>query len=217
MKRAAAFLVLLAAPAWGQCEASRQKQADFKKDADAWWTRHRRDCTLCADGSACREGFERRDGGKKPFEAWRAGHAQTCAACGGLSCTIPDQTWIQSLADVKARHRERCRACEFDAIQCDAWRVALDDAKLRHAAWKRDHPATCDRCAPACDEWRRRAGDAARRAEEAVQKHKERCMDCRAGKVGCDRTAVLRQDGVKERIALWKAHETCPCLRTKQR
>ncbi len=211
MNLATAILLLSAAPAWAQCEASRQKQADLKKQSDGWWARHHRECTLCADGSACREGFEHRDAPKRLFEAWRAGHGRTCAACGPATCPLANAAWTQSLGDAKSKHREKCRSCEFDAVRCDAWRRALDEAKLRHEAWKRDHPATCDRCSPACAEWRVRAADSVRRHDETLQRHKDRCADCRSGKGDCDRPSSIRQDAAKERLALWKAHETCPC------
>jgi hypothetical protein len=218
MKLAAAFLLVLSAPAWAQCEASRQKESEVRKQAEAWWARHHRECTLCADGSSCREGFERRDGGKRLFEAWRAGHAQACAACGTLACPASEAAWAQVFADAKARHREKCRACEFDAARCEAWRAALEEAKLRHGAWKREHPAVCERCAPACPEWRARAAETARRHDEALQKHRERCAECKAASGACERPAGIRQDAAKERQALWRTHlETCACQRAPRR
>jgi hypothetical protein len=211
MKLAAGLFLLMAAPAWAQCESSRQKQADLKKESDAWWSRHHRECTLCADGSACREGFEHRDAPRRQFDVWRAAHGQTCAACGPATCPLSDAAWAQAHAEAKAKHRERCRACEFDPLRCELWRRALDETKVRHEAWKREHPATCDRCSPTCPDWRARATELSQRHDEAQQKHKERCAECRSGKGGCDRPAAIRQDSQKERLALWKAHEACAC------
>ncbi len=218
MTLAAVLLLLAPAPVLAQCEASRQKQADLKKESDARRARHLKECTLCADGSACREGFEHRDGGKRMFEAWRVAHGLACAACGASGCGVADAAWAQAQADVKSRHRELCRACSYDPARCEAWKRALDEARLRHEAWKREHPAACDRCSPDCEDWRRRAAELAKRSDETLQRHRERCADCKAGKGGCERPAAVRQDAAKDRASLWKAHlEACACSRGARR
>jgi hypothetical protein len=79
-----AILVLLAGQA--ACEPSKRKQGELAAEAEPWFSRHAKDCTLCADGSACREGFERRLAIRKAFESWRAGHAAAgCASCGAAA------------------------------------------------------------------------------------------------------------------------------------
>ncbi len=206
--------LLLLLPASPQCEPSRTREAEVRREANAWAVRHARDCTLCAGGSLCREGFEREQSVKRQLEEWRKAHAPACAACGLPRCAAAEGAWTQSLASGQQKHREKCPRCEFDAARCPAWRLALEDLKTRHEDWKRDHPAFCDRCGPSCDEWRRRAQEAALRHEDASRRHRDRCADCQKGSAACDRASQVRLEGSRDRLILWRRHvETCACSR----
>ena len=68
------FLALLAT-LQALCDPGQQKQGILAAEAAPWFSRHAKDCTLCADGSACREGWERRMSMRRAFQSWRAGHA----------------------------------------------------------------------------------------------------------------------------------------------
>lgn len=225
MKLAPAVLILLAsssveglaAPARAQCEAVRKKAADIKQETDAWAVKHNESCTLCAAGSSCREGFERREASRRQLEDWKKLHVLTCPACSSARCTAAESAWNQALAGAQAKHKEKCRRCDFDPVKCDAWSRAIDELKARHEEWKRDHPATCEKCAPPCEEWRRRALEITQKHEDILRKHRERCGDCPRSGGGCDRAGLIKQEWARDRLALWKKHaETCPCSRAPE-
>jgi hypothetical protein len=203
-------LVLATLLAIAPCEIAARRQSDLQNEAVSWSRKHNSDCTLCASGTWCREGFERHDGARRAFDSWMRTHSAACAMCmtGAPKCAAVEAAWRESVSAAEPKHRERCRGCDLDPMRCAAWKAALDDVRARHEDWKREHPATCERCAPPCDAWKRAALDASVRSDEALRKHRERCMDCQKGGTSCERPAALKAD----RVALWKRHaETCAC------
>lgn len=200
------ILLALCPPAAAQCDAATRAAADGQKALDAWTSRHKADCPVCSGGFTCREAFERQESARKKLEDWKKGHA--CPAC-SARCTAADLTAGAWTIEAQQRHRKECRRCEGD--RCAGLKAALDDVRRRVEAWKREHPALCDKCAPACDDWKRRAHAADQRHDDQLAKHKSQCGDCRTGG-SCERPAILRHDRDRERQALWKKHaEACAC------
>ncbi len=211
------LLVLLAAQA--VCDPGKRRQGELAAESEPWFARHAKDCTLCADGSACREGFERRLGIRKAFDTWRAGHAAAgCASCaavqpGSVRCAALEAQRHQVTSDAQARHKLKDARCDFDPAQCEAWKAAGEEVRRTLDAWKRDHAGTCERCVPDCDEWRRKSKEAALRADDAQARHRERCAECKAG--ACDRAGALKEDAARTRQTLWRSHtESCACAKT---
>ena len=210
-----ALLAALQAP----CDPAKRKQGELAAESAPWFSRHCAECTLCADGSSCRDGYERRASARRAFEAWRAGHAAAgCAACAaavgaGPRCSAVDGQKQALTSEAQARHRAKDAKCDFD--HCEGWRAAAEEVKRSLDAWKKDHAGACDRCAPDCEEWRKKVKEVASRAEESLARHRERCGDCKAG--GCDRAAVIKEDAAKQRQTLWRSHgETCACAKGKR-
>jgi hypothetical protein len=211
-----ALLAVLAAQS--VCSPGKLRQGELAAESEPWLSRHAKDCTLCADGSACREGFERRLAVRKAFDAWRAGHAAAgCASCAAVQpaaarCAALEAQRHLLTSDAQARHKLKDARCDFDPAHCDAWRAAGEEARRALDVWKRDHAGLCDRCAPDCEDWRRKAKDAAIRAEESLNRHRERCAECKAG--ACDRAGAIKEDGARNRQTLWRSHvEGCACAK----
>jgi len=198
----------------GSCDLARKKQVELLTEVEPWLARHRTECTLCADGSSCREGFQRRNGARLAFESWRHGHAMGCQVCESDRCPEAEQQSAVLLAEAKVRHKTRCAKCPFDPAACEGWRTAADEAKGKLDLWKRDHGGGCDKCMPSCPDWQRRVKDHLARAEEAHARHADRCSDCKAG--ACDRAAQMRLDVHQQRMTQWRSHvESCPCGRRR--
>lgn len=210
------LLALLQAP----CDPGKRKQGELAADIEPWFNRHAKECTLCADGSACREGYDRRAGLKRAFDAWRAGHAANgCAACAGAAvnprCPALDSQKLVLNSEAQAKHRVKDAKCDFDPARCEAWRAVTDDLKKSLDAWRKDHAGVCERCGPDCEEWRKKSKEASARAEESLSRHRERCGDCKAG--ACDRAAVIKDDAVRQRQTAWRSHtEMCACAKGKR-
>lgn len=211
------LLLLIAAvppPAALQCDAAKAKAAEFRKGLDAWIAGHNAACPLCAAGTACREGFEKREASRKQLEAWKRDHSAVCVPCAALKCTAGDELLEAWIVDAYARHKEKHILCEPE--RCDPWKAIVADLRKQLDAWKRDHPATCDKCSPLCAEWRKRAGEVDTRSADTIKRHQDRCSDCKAG--GCERLGLLQAEWGKERLAAWKRHgEVCPCARTPKK
>lgn len=213
------FLALLAT-LQVPCDPGKRKQGEIAAEVEPWISRHAKDCTLCADGSACREGYERRAAAKRAYEAWRQGHAASgCPACasavGVARCSAVDTQKQLLTSDAQAKHRAKEAKCDFDPARCEAWRAAADEVKRTLDTWRKDHAGACDRCAPDCEEWRKKSKEAALRAEESMSRHRERCGDCKAG--GCDRAGVIKDDAARQRLTLWRSHgEMCACGKAKR-
>lgn len=212
----ALLILALLLPAQAVCDAARQKGSEVQKDADLWALRHKQGCTLCAGGTSCREGFERADQVRRVMADWRKSHV--CLVCAPGRCGAADLTLAAWTLEAGAKHKDKCRACGLDPIQCDAWRLVLEGLRNRLEDWRTEHPATCDKCAPACDEWKRKAQDFQLRADEVVRKHRERCNDCQRGLVACDRSSLLKNETQRERLMAWRRHVMeCSCTRRTKR
>lgn len=206
-------MVLALALLLADCDVARKKQVDLLSEVEPWLARHRTECTLCADGSSCREGFQRRNVARLAFEAWRFNHAVACPVCVSARCTDSEQQSAVLLSEAKLRHKTRCASCPFTNA-CDGWRAASDEARTKHDVWKRDHAGGCDKCAPACPDWQRRAKEQAQRAEDSLARHAERCGDCKSSP--CDRAAQMKLDAHNQRMTQWRSHvESCPCTRRR--
>jgi hypothetical protein len=211
-----ALLVVLAAQA--VCDPGKRRQGELAAESEPWFSRHAKDCTLCADGSACREGFERRLAIRRAFDAWRAGHAAAgCVACAAVQpastrCGALEAQRQVLTSDAQARHKAKEPRCDLEPSHCDAWRAAAEEARRALDVWKRDHAGACERCAPDCEDWRRKAKEAGARAEDSLNRHRERCAECKAG--ACDRGATIKEDAVRQRQTLWRSHvEMCSCAK----
>lgn len=211
-----ALLAVLAAQA--VCDPGKRRQGELAVEAEPWFARHAKDCTLCADGSACRDGFDRRLAIRKAFDVWRAGHAAAgCAACAGSQPASPRCAALESqrqllTADAQARHKAKDARCDFDPAHCEAWRAAGEEVRRTLEAWKRDHAGACERCVPDCEDWRRKAKEAAMRADDSLGRHRERCAECKAG--ACDRAGAIKEDAARQRLTLWRSHvENCACAK----
>ena len=216
MALALALLASLQAP----CDAGKRRQGEIAAEAEPWLARHSKECTLCAEGSSCREGYERRASARRAFESWRAGHAAAgCPACAaaaaGQRCSAPDGQKQLLTAEAQAKHRAKDAKCDFDPLHCDGWRAAADEVRRALDAWKKDHAGLCERCGPDCEDWRKKAKEAGLRAEDALARHRERCGDCRSGV--CDRAGILREDAARQRQTIWRSHtEMCACTKGKR-
>jgi hypothetical protein len=214
------FLALLAA-LQAPCDPGKRKQGELAAEVEPWLSRHAKDCTLCADGSACREGYERRAGVKRAYEAWRQGHAAAgCPACasavaGPARCGAFDSQKQILTSEAQAKHRTKDAKCEFDPARCEGWRTSVDEVKRTLDAWRKDHAGVCERCAPDCEEWRKKSKESSLRAEESMARHRERCGDCKAG--ACDRAAVIKEDAARQKQTLRRSHsEICACGKLKR-
>lgn len=197
------------------CDVARKKQVELLADVEPWLARHRTECTLCADGSSCREGFQQRNAAKRAFEVWREIHSTACTSCESGRCTDSEQQAAVLLAEAKVKHKARCAKCPFETAQCDGWRAASDDARAKLDTWKRDHAGACDKCMPSCPDWQRRVKDLVQRADESLGRHRERCGDCR--EQACDRAAQMKHDATNQRLTQWRSHvESCPCGRARR-
>ncbi|HEX7898231.1 MAG TPA: hypothetical protein VF950_10760 [Planctomycetota bacterium] len=218
MALALALLAALQAP----CDPGKRKQGEIAAETEPWFKGHAVECTLCADGSACRDGYERRASARRSFDAWRAGHAAAgcgvCAAAVGgppVRCAAVDGQKQVLTSEAQAKHRQKDAKCEFDPARCEAWRAAAEEVKRTLDGWRKDHAGVCDRCAPDCDEWRKKAKEVVSRAEESLARHRERCGDCKAG--GCDRAGVIKEDVARQRQTQWRSHaEICACSKGKR-
>ncbi len=215
MRLIPAFLfLLLAAPVGAQCDAARSRAAELKKELDGWIAGHNPGCPLCTAGTACREGFEKREDSRKRLEAWRRDHVGQCEPCAAFRCSAAEETLAAWVADAQARHKEKHVLCEPD--RCDPWKALLADVRRKLEDWRRDHPAACDKCSPLCNEWRKRAQDVDARINDTLKRHKDRCAECKSSP--CERQGLILADWGKERMAAWKRHgELCPCARAPRR
>jgi len=210
-----AALLALQAP----CDAGKRKQGEIAAEFEPWYKGHAKDCTLCADGSSCREGYERRALGRRAFETWREGHAASgCPVClaavGAGRCDAVEGQKQLLLSEAQAKHRAKDAKCDFDPSRCEAWRTANDEARKSFDVWRRDHAGSCERCAPNCEDWRKKSKELVARAEESLTRHRERCGDCKAG--GCDRAAVIKDDAQRQRLTQWRSHtEMCACAKRR--
>lgn len=211
-----AFLAALQAP----CDPGQRKQGELAADIEPWLARHSKECTLCADGSACRDGYDRRASTRRAFEAWRATHAASgCGICaasvGGSRCAALESQTRVLTSDAQVKHRAKDAKCEFDPARCEGWRAGAEEARRALDAWKKDHIGVCERCAPDCEEWRRKSKEASARAEESMARHRERCGDCKAG--SCERAGGIKDDAARQRQTQWRSHvETCACAKAKR-
>ena len=212
-----ALLAALQAP----CDPGKRKQGEIAAETEPWFKGHSAECTLCADGSSCRDGYERRARARRAFESWRAGHAASgCGACaaavgGAARCGAFDGQKQVLTSEAQAKHRQKDAKCDFDPARCEAWRAASEELRKALDGWKKEHAGSCERCAPDCEEWRKKSKEVMARAEESLARHRERCGDCKSG--GCDRAAVIKEDAAKQRQTLWRSHgEMCPCAKAKR-
>jgi hypothetical protein len=214
MSAIAAFLLALAG-AQEDCASAKSAAADVRKDLDAWAASHNPGCPLCTLGTVCREGFGHQEESRRKLEDWKKLHALLCAACASARCGAAEAAMAGWVAEAQVKHREKCRKC--DPEKCDGWKLVQDDLRRRLEDWKREHPASCDKCAPSCAEWRRTARDITRRHEEAAAKHREKCANCRA--LGsCERTPHFKDELARDRAAAWERHgETCSCQKTERK
>lgn len=203
------ILLWAVAPAGAQCDAAARAAADGRRELHAWTARHKPGCPLCADGSVCRDAYDKRESLGRKLEAWKKKHSGECAACPTEKCTAEDLTTLAWTLDARERHKKECRRCDGDA--CEALKLALEEVRRRLEEWKRDHPGTCRKCAPGCELWRRGVHPLDQKYEEMGGKHKEQCGDCRRS-LPCARPGSLRQEHERERLALWKRHaDLCAC------
>lgn len=214
----AAILVLAAVPQKAPCETARKKSGDLNRVHAAWLTPHSDGCPLCARGSTCREGFERKSAVRKQYKDWNDVHAMNCRACGAARCTALQtntRTWTkQAHEDHQARHK----SCAFDAKRCLSWKVAMGQVKRKVQLFKAEHPAMCTVCGPRCRRWRRHAAEVTARYEDTLQRHHGACYECKRSSGDCEQPARFKTDWGKQRLALWKAHTaTCICRRAALR
>lgn len=201
------------------CDMGKRKQGEIAAELEPWFKGHAKDCTLCADGSTCREGYERRASGRKAYEHWREGHAAAgCPSClaavGAGRCDAVESQKQLLLSEAQAKHRAKDAKCDFDPNRCDGWRAANEEARKTFDGWRKEHAGSCDRCAPPCEDWRKKSRDLVARAEESMTRHRERCGDCKSG--SCDRAAQIKDDGLRQRLTQWRSHvEMCACAKRR--
>jgi hypothetical protein len=202
------------------CDPGKRKQGELAAEVEPWLARHSKECTLCADGSACRDGYDHRASMRRAFDAWRAGHAASgcgicAAAVGGARCSALESQKQELTSEAQVKHRAKDAKCEFDPARCEGWRAAAEEVKRTLDAWKKDHAGACERCGPDCEEWRKKAKEASARGDESLSRHRERCGDCKAG--GCERAAAIKDDAARQRLTQWRSHtETCACAKAKR-